>query len=110
MMGWIDRRSDGENKSFFLLFLKCFDFFGFWNFYDFFGFLYFMIFIFYEFFGVFRFKMHKKTRKYVQGKCVTNTQERQTHQQSYKVSTRLYKDELEGVLDIRKVREAQICR
>ena len=54
--------------------------------------------------------MQKKTRKYVQGKCVSNTQECQTHQQPYKVFTRLYKDQLEGVLDIRKVREAQICR
>ena len=50
------------------------------------------------------------TRKYVQGKCVSNTQARQTHQQTYKVLTRIYKDQLEGVLDIRKVREAQICR
>ena len=53
--------------------------------------------------------MQKKTRKYVQGKCVSNTQERQTHQQSYKVATRMYTDQLEGVLDIRKVHETQIC-
>ena len=56
------------------------------------------------------FMMQNQTRKYVQGKCVSNTQERQTHQQSYKVATRMYTDQLEGVLDIHKVREAQICR
>ena len=61
-------------------------------------------------FWVLRFKMEKKTRKYIQGKCVSNTQEHQTHQQSYKVSTRMYKDQLEGVLNIRKVHEAQMCR
>ena len=54
--------------------------------------------------------MQNQTRKYVQRKCVSNTQERQTHQQTYKVSTRMYTDQLEGVLDICKVREAQICR
>ena len=75
-------------------------------FYDFFGFL-----RFYDVFGFLGFKKCKIcTRKYVQGKCVSNTQARQTHQQTYKVSTRLYKDQLGGVLDIRKVREAQICR
>ena len=108
MMRWMDRISDGENKSFFLLFLlflKCFNFFGFWNFYDFFGFLDFMIFL--GFLGL-RWKI--KQGNMYKAKCVSNTQERQTHQQSYKVSTRLYKDQLEGVLDIRKVREAQICR
>lgn len=54
--------------------------------------------------------MQNQRRKYVQGKCVSNTQKCQTRQQSYKVLTRMYKVYLRGVLDIRKVREAQICR
>ena len=91
MMEWIDRISDGENKSFFLLFLKCF------NFLDFGTSMIFWIFQFWD-------------AKYIQGKCVSNTQEHQTHQQSYKVATRMYKDQLEGILDIRKVHDVQICR
>ena len=74
-------------------------------FYVVFGFSCFMIFL-----GFLNFEMQNQTKKYVQGKCVSNTQERQTHQQSYEVLTQLYKDQLEGVLDISKVREAQIYR
>ena len=86
---------------------ECFDFFGFLNFckkkLDFYVLWFFLGFF-------FNFEMQNQTRKYVQGKCVSNTQECQTHQQSYKGSTRMYKDKLKGVFNIRKVSEAKIYR
>ena len=68
----------------FCCFLKCFDFFEFWG-----------------------FKMQKKTMKYVQCKNASNTPNTPTILQGL---TRLYKAQLEGFLDIHKVREAQIYR
>ena len=101
--GWIEEVMEKTWASF-----CCF-----WNvliFLDFYVLWFFLDFYILCCFWIFRFKVHKQTKKYVQGKCVSNTQERQTHQQTYEVLTRMYKDQLEGVLDIRKVREAQICR
>ena len=96
MMGWMDRRSDGENKSFFLLFLKCFDFFGFWNFYDFFGFL-----------GL----RCKSKQENMYKESVFQTLKNAKHTNNpIRLSTRTNKAYLRGVLDIHKVREAQICR
>ena len=86
---------------FFELLQKNLDFYVLWFFLDF---------MFYDVFWIFMFKMQNQTRKYVQGKCVSNTQKHQTQRQPYKVLTRIYKDQLEGILDIHKVREAQICR
>ena len=104
MDGWIEEVMEETRASFFC-FWNVLIFLDFGTFTIFFGLLGFMI-----FFGFLGFKMQKQTRKYIQGKCVSNTQECQTHQQSYEVATRMYKDQLESILNICKVREAQIYR
>ena len=99
VMTWngVDGLTKILDQDLFLMFLKCFIYF--------FGFYAFMIFLDFDVLGW----------KYIQGnmykESVFQTLRNAKHtNKPTRLSTRIYKDQLVGVLDIRKVREAQICR